>query len=244
MELLKRLEIVEHDVRLEIEEKSSEQGRNTYQKQFNCLTYRHTHGGVDPHSLISTAVCAHALTEERVCWDRRDNTYATPMEAEGYVSPEVFTTADREECQDACEANVNCTFYNFVNVRHYHHCYEYEHVGIKSYSSINQSNVVIHTGSKIHVPWRRESNTNAIWGLIPPGSSKNPPDYVFYFEEAQSQLDCEQACESEPDCDAYAWHSADFGDDDWKNSCHGVPEALAAHEPEAFVHSGYPCDLH
>ena len=104
----------------------------------------------------------YTLTDERVCWDRRDNTYAMPKKAEYYV-PACFTTEDREECEDACEANVKCTFYNFLKVNGFRHCYNFEHVGIGSYgTSTLPPSGEIHTGGKI--PWRRESNTNAIWG--------------------------------------------------------------------------------
>ena len=92
--------------------------------------------------------------------------------------------------------------------------------------------------------WDRRDNTNAVSGRINGGARSDKPPTYYYFSQAGDREACQAACEDEPDCYAYAYHTPAFGGS-WAGLCYGIKESLARPNTarQNKIHSGYkvPC---
>ena len=204
--------------------------------------------GIEKHEhLVDANLAFHSGTKVscKPCWRRRNNTNAVWGEIKKgprtEERPDYFFFAnatDRESCEAACYNETGCAAYAFTTSSFVHEEWRSQCYGISAARAqhVNESNV--HSGYKAPCCWERHNNTNAVYGQIPTPESTNPPNYV-YFDWVHTHHACEEACQAHNGCDAYAWHSPEFGEDDWKGRCYGIAGWLATDTSEHFVHSGY-----
>ena len=151
--------------------------------------------------------------------------------------------SNRDECVAACQLEADCYSYTYHPVD-FDDPYAGQCYGVSKDEVNHVAQENIYSGKKrpCAICWDRRDDTNAIYlAFSGAAGSSNPPNY-YYFSQADTREACQVACENEPDCHAYAFHSPEH-DGSWASMCYGIKESLAVMHVQENIHSGYkvPC---
>ena len=88
--------------------------------------------------------------------------------------------------------------------------------------------------------WKIYRNTNTVSGLVPGNTPKSSSDTIKYLGEFDSSQACWAACNASSfGCPAWAWHSPEFDDPQWRRQCYSRLDGGFDDVPQQGIESAW-----